>query len=376
MKKFLFGRRMWLMLLATLLVFGGLFAMQWYGQQMTNRAMDNMPRQRVTITATAAERVQWQPGVDAVGTLAPINGAQLALEVPGIIARLNFDNGATVAAGDVILELSAAPDRAELAVLEAAQALAAAELKRAESLLRERNISESELDRRASELDQARARVTAQKARIEQKTLRAPFAGRLGIRRVNVGAYVLAGDPIVELQALDRLYLDFTLPDRHIPQLTPGMALTARVQALGPETFSGTLNAIAPAVDPDTRNIALQALVDNPGEQLRPGMFARVSLLLGEPRDQIVVPATAISYRPYGNSVYVVEQQDDGQSTVRQRFVELGPSRGDMIAVASGLEAGEVVATSGLLKLDGGVPVQVDNSSPPASSLQPQPENR
>ena len=211
---------------------------------------------------------------------------------------------------------------------------------------------------------------------MNKKTLRAPFAGRLGIRRVNVGAYVLAGDPIVELQALDRLYLDFTLPDSHIPQLTPGMALTARVQALGPETFSGTLNAIAPAVDPDTRNIALQALVDNPGEQLRPGMFARVSLLLGEPRDQIVVPATAISYRPYGNSVYVVEQQDDGQSTVRQRFVELGPSRGDMIAVASGLEAGEVVATSGLLKLDGGVPVQVDNSSPPASSLQPQPENR
>lgn len=375
MKKFLFGRRMWLMLLATLLVFGGLFAMQWYGQQMMNRAMDNMPRQLVTITATAAERVQWQPSVDAVGTLAPINGAQLALEVPGIIARLNFDNGATVAAGDVILELSAAPDRAELAVLEAAQALAGAELKRAESLLRERNISASELDRRASELDQARARVTAQKARIEQKTLRAPFAGRLGIRRANVGAYVLAGDPIVELQALERLYLDFTLPDSHIPLLKPGMSLTVQVQALGPETFKGTLNAIAPAVDPDTRNIALQALVDNPGELLRPGMFARVSLLLGEPRDQIVVPATAISYRPYGNSVYVVEQDKD-QSRVRQRFVELGPSRGDMMAVASGLEAGEVVATSGLLKLDGGVPVQVDNSSPPASSLQPQPENR
>lgn len=375
MKKFLFGRRMWLMLLATLLVFGGLFTMQWYGQQMMNSAMDNMPRQAVTITATAAQRVRWQPEVDAVGTLAPINGAQLALEVPGIVARLNFDNGATVAAGDVILELSAAPDRAELAVLEAAQALAAAELKRAESLLRERNISASELDRRASELDQARARVTAQKARIEQKILRAPFAGRLGIRRVNVGAYVLAGDPIVELQALDRLYLDFTLPDSHIPRLQPGMALQARVQALGPETFSGTLNAIAPAVDPDTRNIALQALVDNPGELLRPGMFARVSLALGEPRDQIVVPATAISYRPYGNSVYVVEESDS-QSTVRQRFVELGPARGDMIAVASGLEADEVVATSGLLKLDGGVPVRVDNRSPPASSLQPQPDNR
>lgn len=375
MKKFLFGTRMWLMLLATLLVFGGLFGMQWYGQQMMNQFMDNMPRQVVTITAAAAERVRWQPTVDAVGTLTPVNGAQLALEVPGIIATVNFDNGATVAAGDAILELSAAPDRAELAVLEAAQSLAAAELARAKTLLRERNISESELDRRASELDQARARVTAQQARIEQKTLRAPFAGRLGIRRFNAGAYVLAGDPIVELQALEQLYLDFTLPDSYIAQLRPGMALEARVQALEPATFAGTLSAIAPAVDPDTRNIALQALVDNPGELLRPGMFARVSLPLGEPSDQIVVPATAISYRPYGNSVFFLVEKD-GQTTVRQRFVELGPARGDMIAIASGLEAGDVVATSGLLKLDGGVPVRVDNTSPPASSLQPQPENR
>ena len=375
MKKFLFGTRMWLMLLATLMVFGGLFGMQWYGQQMMNQAMDNMPRQVVTITAAAAQGVRWQPTVDAVGTLAPVNGAQLALEVPGIIAKVNFDNGATVAAGDAILELSAAPDRAELAVLEAAQSLAAAELARARSLLRERNISESELDRRASELDQARARVAAQQARIEQKTLRAPFAGRLGIRRFNAGAYVLAGDPIVELQALEQLYLDFTLPDSYIAQLRPGMALEARVQALEPAIFTGSLNAIAPAVDPDTRNIALQAVVDNPGELLRPGMFARVSLPLGEPADQIVVPATAISYRPYGNSVFVLDDKD-GQTSVRQRFVELGPARGDMIAIASGLEAGEIVATSGLLKLDGGVQVQVDNASPPASSLQPQPENR
>ncbi|MEQ9463020.1 MAG: efflux RND transporter periplasmic adaptor subunit [Haliea sp.] len=375
MKKFLFGKRMWLMLLATVLVFGGLFGMQWYGQQMMNQAMDNMPRQTVTITAAAAEQVQWQPSVDAVGTLAPINGAQLAVEVPGIIDRVNFDNGATVAAGDVILELSAAPDRAELAVLQAAQALAESELRRAESLLRERNISESELDRRASELDQARARVAAQSARIEQKMLRAPFAGRLGIRRLNVGDYVLAGDPIVELQALDQLYLNFTLPDHFIPELAPGMALQARVQALGPDIFTGTLNAIAPGVDPDTRNIALQAIVANPNEVLRPGMFARVSLALGQPRDQIVVPATAISYRPYGNSVYVLAELD-GQATVRQRFVELGPARGDMIAVTSGLKAGELVATSGLLKLDGGVPVRVDNASPPASSLQPEPENR
>jgi len=375
MKKFLFGKRMWLMLLATLLVFGGLFAMQWYGQQMMHRVMDNMPRQVVTITAQAAQRVQWQPTVDAVGTLAPVNGAQLALEVPGIIARVNFANGASVTAGDVILELGAAPDLAELAVLEAAQALATAELKRAESLLQDRNISESELDRRASELDQARARVSAQQARIEQKTLRAPFSGRLGIRRFNAGAYVLAGDPIIELQALDRLYLNFTLPDSYATRLAPGMAVHARVQALELESFSGSLSAIAPAVDPDTRNIALQAVVDNPGELLRPGMFARVSLPLGELLDQVVVPATAISYRPFGNSVYVLDESGE-QVTVRQRFVELGPTRGDMIAVTSGLEAGEVVATSGLLKLDPGVPVRVDNASPPASSLQPQPENR
>lgn len=365
---------MWVILLAALLVFGGLFAMQWYGGKMMNEAMDNQPRPTVTISAAEAETARWQYTVDTVGTLASIRGAELATEIAGIVETVHFDNGATVAEGDVILDLRAAPDRAELQALEAAAELARLELQRAESLVNERNISEAELDRRAAELDQARSQAAAQKARIEQKKLRAPFAGALGIRRYNVGDYVVAGDTIIDLQALERLYVDFTLPDRYSGRVREGMPIEVRVQALDDTLYPGVINAVAPSLDPDTRNFAVQATLDNPEQALKPGMFARLSLPLGEPQTQVIVPNTAVAYRPYGNSVYVVEEKD-GQQTVSQRFVTLGATRGDMVAIVDGLEAGETVATSGLLKLGSGVPVRIDNSITPTSEQQPTPDN-
>lgn len=377
MKNFLFGPRMWVILLATLLVFGGLFAMQWYGSKMMNEAMDNRPRDTVTISATEAESVSWQSTVSAVGTLSPINGAALATEISGIVERIFFDNGESVSAGDVILELRTAPDRAELRALEAAAELARLESERARSLVDERNISRSELDRRATELDQALAQVSAQEARIEQKRLRAPFDGRLGIRRYNVGDYVVAGDTVIELQSLDRLYVDLTLPDRYSGRVEPGMEIDLLVPAIGDTVdtaYPAVINAVAPTVATETRNFALQAIVENADGVLRSGMFARLTLPLGEPTDQIVVPATAISYRPYGNSVFVVEDAE-GTQTVSQRFVTLGGTRGDMIAVIEGLRAGETVATSGLLKLGSGVPVSIDNAIEPDASEQPAPDN-
>jgi membrane fusion protein (multidrug efflux system) len=375
MDKMLFGKRMWAILVGTALVFGGLLTMQWYGRIKMNEAMDNMPIRAVTISAAKASTARWRPSVESVGTLAAIRGAELATEVPGVVEEIFFDNGSKVPAGAVILSLNSAPDRAELTALEAAARLAELELERATSLVSKRNISKSELDQRSSQLDQARAGVEAQKARIELKHLRAPYAGRLGIRRVNVGDYVQAGDTVIELQALDRLYVNFTLPEQYSSRVSTGMTVRASLQALRGEQFSGEITAIAPVIDPETRNFALQGTLVNRDDVLRPGMFARLTLPLGEEREWVIVPRTAIAYRPYGNSVYVLQEADGGGLQVSQRFVTLGPVRGDMIAIEKGLSADERVATSGLLKLDSGVPVEVDNSVQPPSSLNPQPDN-
>jgi|TARA_R100000005_G_scaffold96288_1_gene82099 membrane fusion protein (multidrug efflux system) len=373
-KKVLFSLRMWLMLLITLLVFGGLFGMQWFGNKKMNEFMDNMPVQPATVTAMEAGTALWRDSVESVGTLVAIRGAELATEVPGTVETIHFENGAAVEAGDAIITLNSAPDRAQLAELQAAAELARLELERARRLVAQRNISESELDQRSSLLEQARARVAAQQARIEQKTLRAPYAGRLGIRRFNVGDYVQAGDTVIALQALDSLYVNFSLPEQYSQQVAAGMPVQARLEALDGRIFEGTVTAISPVVDPNTRNFTLQATLPNPEELLRPGMFARLVLPIGIELERVVVPQTAIAYRPYGDSVYVITEQE-GALRVSQRFVTLGPVRGDLVAVEEGLDPGERVATSGLLKLDGGMPVNVDNSSPPAAELEPQPDN-
>jgi len=373
-KKVLFSLRMWLMLLITLLVFGGLFGMQWFGNKKMNEFMDNMPVQPATVTAMEAGTALWRDSVESVGTLVAIRGAELATEVPGTVETIHFENGAAVEAGDAIITLNSAPDRAQLAELQAAAELARLELERARRLVAQRNISESELDQRSSLLEQARARVAAQQARIEQKTLRAPYAGRLGIRRFNVGDYVQAGDTVIALQALDSLYVNFSLPEQYSQQVAAGMLVQARLEALDGRIFEGTVTAISPVVDPNTRNFTLQATLPNPEELLRPGMFARLVLPIGIELERVVVPQTAIAYRPYGDSVYVITEQD-GALRVSQRFVTLGPVRGDLVAVEEGLDPGERVATSGLLKLDGGMPVNVDNSSLPAAELEPQPDN-
>lgn len=374
MKKLMFGRRLWIILIATVVIFGGVFVAQWYGKRMMNQAMDQMGQGPATVSATQARVVNLQPRVSAVGTLMPVNGADLTTEVPGIVREIHFDNGAAVEKGDVILTLDSEADRAQLAALEAAARLAELELERARTLVAQRNLSKSELDRRQSELDQARANARAQKARIEQKTLRAPYDGQLGIRRFNVGDYVAAGEPIIGLQALDPLFVNFTLPARHNDTVAPGTEVQARVDALMNGTFSGEVTAIEPSVDPDTRNFQLQATISNPEQRLKPGMFATLSLPLGEAGRRVMVPQTAISYRPYGNSVFVIEETG-GTLKVVQRFVTLGETRGDLVAVTEGLSAEERVATSGLLKLRSGLRVKIDNSITPTADLNPTPDN-
>lgn len=372
MKKRLFGPRMWVVLVLTGLVFGGLFFMQWFGRQKMNEFFDNMPPPDVSVSAAEAEVVSWVPTVEVAGNLVAVNGAQLTTEVAGIVQEIHHPNGAWVEEGEALVSLIAETDRAELNSLRATARLAEIELERARTLFQSKTISRSELDRRQSELDQAHANVAAQEARLEQKTLRAPFSGQLGIRRVNVGQYVAAGDPVIALQGLDPLYVNFTLPEQYSTIVTTGQPVQVTVASASNEVISGEITAIEPEVDAITRNFGIQATIRNPDGTLRPGMFARVVVPTGDAADLVAIPATAVAYRSYGAVVYVLKPEDRELYSVTQRFVTPGATLGDLLAV-EGIEPGEMVATSGLLKLRPGGVTRVNNTVVPEAELNPTP---
>ncbi len=375
------SKRMMALLAAAIVVFGGVIAVKLLINQKMNEFFDNMPSPPVVVSSAEAVADRWIQEVTAVGTVTAVQGAELTTEVSGIVEKIHFDSGSEVKAGDVIMTLDRATDRAELKTLQAAANLAELERDRVKELWQRKNISQSEYDQRQSQLEQAQARVDVQQARIDQKVLRAPYAGRLGIRRVSVGSFVNAGDPMIGLQSLDPIFVDFTLPEQRFRDVRVGMSVRAQMDALGTETFEGTITAIEPVIDADTRNFQLQATFDNPEQRLRPGMFARIALNVGEERDVIVLPRTAISFKPYGNSVYVLtpseETNADGQRLMhsKQRFVRTGDVRGDLIAIDEGIELGEQVATSGLLKLNTGADVIVNNDVQPEAEIAPTPDN-
>lgn len=376
------SKRMVGLLIVAVVVFGGVLGAKMFMNSMMNDFLDNMPVPPVTVSAARATQDRWIDSVTAVGSVEAVQGAELATQVGGIVDSIRFDSGSEVKTGDIILTLDGATDRAELKTLQSAARLAELERDRLKKLWERKSVSQSEYDQRQSELEQARARVVAQQTRIEQKALRAPYDGRLGIRQVNIGAYVSAGDPLIGLQALDPIFVDFTLPEQRYGEVRMGMTVTAEMDALGDKSFEGKITAIEPVIDADTRNFQLQATFKNTDQQLRPGMFARIALDVGEHRDVVLVPRTAISFRPYGNSVYVItesadEKGEDGKPirTVKQRFVHTGQARGSLIAIDDGLEVGEQVATSGLLKLNGGARISINNSVQPDAEIAPTPDN-
>lgn len=375
MKKLLFGPRMWVILILTLLVFGALFFLQWFGQQKMNEFFDNMPPPEVTVSSAEAQVAEWTPTIRVAGSLVAVDGAQLTTETGGIVDEIHHPNGGEVEAGDAVISLVADTDRAELDALKATATLAEIELQRARSLFDRNTLSRSELDRRQSELDQAQANVAAQEARVAQKVLRAPFAGRLGIRRVNVGQYVAAGDPIISLQGLDPLYVNFTLPEQYSRQVQPGLDVQVHVGSVRPDPVIGQITAIEPEVDEITRNFAVQATIRNPDGQLRAGMFAEVEVPLGVSEAVTVLPQTAITHRSFGSFVYVLTPVDSSPEKiyqVSQRFVTLGSALGDLVAV-SNVDPGETVANSGLLKLQAGSIVRINNTVVPDAERHPSP---
>lgn len=330
------------------------------------------------VTSYEAKAVAWQPVISAIGTLAPVEGVTIAADADGAIVKIAAESGTAVKAGDLIIQLDTSVEVAQLASAEAAAALAKLQHDRAAELVAKNTISKSEFDAATAQLNQAGANVAALKATIEKKHVRAPFAGRVGIRLVNLGQFVARGRPLVPLQKLDPIYANFNITQRQLSSLALGQNISLRVDAF-PQPFAGKISAINSEVDASTRSVSVQALVANADERLRAGMFVQVEVELPTGAPQVVVPATAVAYAPYGNSVFVIEKMKgkDGKEYlgVRQQIVKLGTTRGDLVAVESGLKPGEQVASAGVFKLRNGAPVQVNNTVQPSASPTPKPAN-
>jgi len=372
-------KRMILMLIVTAAFIGalGLVKFRQIQEAMGQAAAFQPPPEAVTTVVAPMER--WPATLSAIGTIAPVQGVTVSADLPGIIDRIAFESGGSFHEGDVLVQLDTRQEQAQLAAVEAERDLARLNFERLEGLVKDGAISRADYDRAAAEQKQTEAKVGEIQATIARKTIRAPFSGVLGIRQVNLGQYLSAGDAVVPLQSLDPIYVNFSVPQQDAGQVHTGHNVRVTTGDLAKIEYAGRITAINSIVDEATRNIQLQATLANPKGALRPGMFVQAEVLLGASRPVVTLPGSAISYAPYGDSVFVVTDLKDqnGQTYrgVRQQFVKLGASRGDQIAVLSGLKAGEEIVSSGVFKLRNGASVLVNNKVQPANKRAPKPED-
>lgn len=370
-------KRMIIMLIIAAVIVGGVVAFQVFRSSMIAKSIKGQANPPQTVSTTIVQETVWQPTVEALGTFSASKQAALSAEVSGLVTSIQFNSGQKVRAGQTLVELNPAPLKAQLAQLEAQAALAELNLRRDEAQLRVQAISQSAVDTDRATLKSAQALVEAQKALIAQKTIRAPFSGRLGIRQVNLGQYLAPGTAVVTLQQLDPMDIDFTVPQSQIDLVRVGMRAQIESSAVPGQTFSGRVTAIEPQIDAATRNLKVRARLANPDNTLLPGAFATVRLTRGQPARHITLPSAAVTYNPYGATVFIVTgsgKEADGKSglKVEQRFITTGPTRGDQVAVLKGIKAGETVVTGGQLKLRNGSPVTVNNSIQPSDNPNPQ----
>ena len=373
-------KRIFLSLLGVIVVvaiLGGIKALQ-IGRMIEAGESFAPPPETVTTAEVRAE--SWETLVTSVGSLEAVQGVTVSAELPGKVVKLAFEPGAMASRGDILLEQDTTSERARLPGATASVALAKSNLRRAGELLKENFISQSEYDRAEAEYQVAIAAAEEIRAAIAKKTIRAPFAGRLGIRLVNLGEILQEGDDIVSLQSLDPIFVNFLLPQQQLSRIGTGLSVRVTTDALPGEDVEGRITAINPEVDAATRNIRVQATAANPGERLRPGMYGNVAVVLPERKEVLTIPATAVLYAPYSDSVFVVEEGKDENTeeaalVLRQQIVRLGEKQGDFVAVTSGLKEGETVVSTGVFKLRNGQAVVVDNTLEPEFKLQPQPAN-
>jgi len=361
-----------LLVLLFLAAVAGSLAYLKYGQIQRDVAKFSQPMPAPTVTVATVRATRWEPALEAVGTVQAVHGVDVSNEVAGQVKEIRFESGAQVRAGDVLLRLDDAVDRADLEGLVAAEKLAEIKLARNRTLLRDRAVSQGDFDESSAQLDQARAQVKAKQATIDKKTIRAPFTGQLGIRQVDLGQYLKEGSPIVSLQALDPVYVDYTLPERHLSDLSAGQGVRVRAAPYPDQTFEGSIRAISPGIDRGTRTVVIRGQFKNPDLKLRPGMFARVSTLLPVQDGVPTLPREAITYNTYGDSVFLIEEKD-GKPIAQRRQVKTGAVRGDEVAVLSGLVPGDRVVSAGQVKLRNGqeVAIQATEAAQPGGHSPP-----
>jgi len=374
------AKKMIIMLIALGVIFGGIFGYKAFMSYMMKKYMAAGSAPAVTVSAIKAVSDDWQPQLSAVGTLRAVRGVDVTTEVVGLVQSVNFKSGEEVKAGQLLVQLNADTDNAQLQTLVATRDLSQSVYERNKKQFQAQAVSQASLDADAADLKVKQAQVAQQEAQTIKKSIRAPFAGRLGIHSVNPGQYLNAGDKIVTLQALDSIYVDFYLPQQELSRLTKGQTVTAVSDAYPNKKFTGRITAVSPKVDPQTRNVQIEALLENPRHELLPGMYANIRVQAGKPQRYLTIPRAAVTFNPYGETVYIVEEKGKdakGQPSlaVKQSFITTGPARGDQVAVLKGIKEGDRVVTAGQLKLKSGSPVIIDNTVQPANDPHPAPKD-
>jgi membrane fusion protein, multidrug efflux system len=373
------AKRMILMLTVTVAVLAVLGFLKFQQFQAAAAQAAGFQPPPEAVTTILAQPEEWPDTLAVIGTTAAVQGVTVSADLPGLVARISFESGQSVRQGDVLVELDTREEQAQLAAAEAQRELARLNFERMQALVVDGAISRADYDRAAAEQKSSDARVGEIRAGIARKTIRAPFSGVLGIRQVNLGQYLAGGDALVTLQSINPIYVNFGVPQQTVGQIPVGRAVRVTTSDVAAAEWNGRVTAIDSLVDEATRNIQVQATLANPNGRLRPGMFVQTEVVLGASQPVLTLPASAISYAPYGDSVFVVAELkgEDGKPYrgVRQQFVKLGPARGDQVAVLGGLKPGDEVVTSGVFKLRNGAAVQINNAVRPANSPAPRPEN-
>ena len=374
-------KRMLIMLVTVAVILGGVLGFKPVVGMKIKEFMDGMGNEPQTVSTAPAVKTEWQERIDAVGSLRAVRGADLSLEVPGIVEEINFQSGDDVEEGKLLLRLRDADEVAKLKSLEAMHKLYTQNYERNSRLIKSQAVSQSVVDNDAANLENFKAQVAQQKAMVEKKSLRAPFAGRLGLRQIDLGQYLPAGTVIATLQALAPIYADFYLPQQAIAKIKVGQPVTAKVDTYAGQQFEGTITAISPKVDTGTRNVQVRATLDSVDLKLLPGMHVTIEIAVGAPQRLVTLPRTAVSYNPDANVVYVVDDKgknasDNERLSVHQVFVTLGATRGGQVAVLTGVDEGQVVVTAGQMKLRNGVPVAINNAVQSANDANRQPTDQ
>jgi membrane fusion protein (multidrug efflux system) len=370
------AKRMIIMLIAVAVVLGGVFGFQVFKANIIKKVMASLSNPPQTVSTVTAGYQEWQPEVSAVGTLRAVNGADLSLQLAGIVSEIGFKSGDDVQAGQVLLRLRSDDDIAKLQALQATAELAQVNYDRDHKQFLVQAVSRATLDSDSATLKNDQAQVAEQQAVVDQKILRAPFAGHLGIRAVDLGQFLAAGTQVVTLQALDPLYVDFYLPQQALADIKVDQTVAVHVDTWPGTSFAGQVIAINPQVDPTSRNVQIRATLRNADHRLLPGMFATLDISTGAQQRNITLPQTAVAYNPYGDTVYVVlhkgeNAQGKPQLIAQQTFVQVGDTRGDQVAILKGIKEGDVIVSAGQIKLHNDAPVMINNTVQPTDNPHP-----